>query len=220
MSFWSRRRGNTEIFLFDTNTDVRPRQQQSTVSIPPSGPSVYPPSAAACSWIRNIRRIPSTGRLALQFRRRACVVILFTIADCNKIYMHRRWIYMRRQLNSCASRAAHAIYIRHTGGAPNFMPRVAFTRASFPALSLLARPFLAARQPSAREPESSLMLFFRTYPKKKKKVSVRANQFAISGDGERGTRSCRARTAIPTIYRPASIYLRKNRRVINFKYRA
>lgn len=79
--------------------------------------------------------------------------------------MHRRWIYMRRQLNSCASRALHAIYIRHTGGAPNFMPRVAFTRASFPAPSL---PSPAPARPIVhREPENSLMLFFRTYPKKK-----------------------------------------------------
>lgn len=74
---------------------------------------------------------------------------------------------MRRQLNSCASRALHAIYIRHTGeGAPNFMPRVAFTRASFPAPSLpsLSSPLSNC---SSRTGESSLMLFFRTYSKKK-----------------------------------------------------
>jgi len=116
---------------------------------PSIGPSVYPPSAAACSRIRNIRRIPSTGRLALQFRRRACVVILFTIADCNKIYMHRRWIYMRRQLNSCASRAAHAIYIRHTGGeggSPEFYAaRSVHTCFISRPVPSHARPFLANR---------------------------------------------------------------------------
>lgn len=108
----------------------------------------HPPiglSAAACSWIRNIRRIPSTGRLALQFRRRACVVILFTIADCNKIYMHRRWIYMRRQLNSCASRAARNLHTPY-GGSPEFYAACS-VHTCFISRPLLSRPFLAALQP-------------------------------------------------------------------------
>lgn len=54
------------------------------------------------------------------------------------------------------------------GGAPNFMPRVAFTRASFPALPLLSRALSSAlSNRSSRTGEFSNVFFFRTYPEKK-----------------------------------------------------
>ena len=95
---------------------------------------------------------------------------------------------MRRQLNSCASRAARNLHTPY-GGSPEFYA------ARSVHTCFISRPVPSHPRPSSspppptvhREPESSPVLFFFA---RKKRFRY---QFAISGDGERETRSCRAR---------------------------
>lgn len=103
------------------------------------------------------------------------------------------------------------------------MPRAAFTRASFPALPPLrltdsfpfVRPvFSRAPPPPPPAPIASPLIFFTRI---RKNFDASEPIRGIERRRKRNGRPCRIRE--PRYRDLPSIYLRKNRRVINFKYR-